>query len=90
MAVANPDHNEDMWFCSALERVGANIATSDVGRTFSVETVFHDKPLGVHRVYEYVARNESQRRQLYSYCPEAMLVLPPQHLPRRLLDWGTR
>jgi len=40
---------EDWWLCRRLEKLdGANMPDKDTQAAFSVESVWHDRPLGYH------------------------------------------
>ena len=39
---------EDQWFYSRLKERGANLP-SEVARTFAVETIYYERPLGYHQ-----------------------------------------
>ncbi|CAF3381586.1 unnamed protein product, partial [Rotaria sp. Silwood2] len=62
---------EDVWYSQNLRRVNASIAPVDVAKTFSVDTVFYERPLAVHRF----ALRCRTREKLFETCPEAMMVL---------------
>ncbi|CAF4029012.1 unnamed protein product [Rotaria sp. Silwood2] len=62
---------EDVWYSQNLRRVNASIAPVHVAKTFSVDTVFYERPLAVHRF----ALRCRTREKLFETCPEAMMVL---------------
>ncbi|RKO88161.1 hypothetical protein BDK51DRAFT_7122, partial [Blyttiomyces helicus] len=39
---------EDFYYSRAIRLVGGNVASKDVARGFSVEHIFHSRPLGIH------------------------------------------
>ena len=63
--------NEDVWYSIHLSRVGL-IAPKNVSRTFSVETIFYEHPLGVHKA----GINKTELKKLCAACPEARLIPP--------------
>ena len=66
--------NEDQWFGANLYRVNANLPTAQVAATFSVESLYYDKPLGIHMPGIYL--NESDYQALCKQCPETRMVWP--------------
>ncbi|CAF4340078.1 unnamed protein product, partial [Adineta steineri] len=40
---------EDVWYAQNLHRVNASIAPVHIAKTFAVESVFYERPVGVHR-----------------------------------------
>ena len=68
----NFDQPEDVWYAQNFHRVNASIASVDVAKTFAVESIFYERPVGVHR---FPWRCDF-RRKLSRTCPEAVLVLP--------------
>ncbi|CAF1521101.1 unnamed protein product, partial [Rotaria sordida] len=41
---------EDVWYSLNLHRVNGLIAPVNIAKTFSVETVYYESPLAVHRL----------------------------------------
>ncbi|CAF1521127.1 unnamed protein product [Rotaria sordida] len=41
---------EDIWYSLNLHRVNGLIAPVNIAKTFSVETVYYESPLAVHRL----------------------------------------
>ena len=62
---------EDVWYAQNLHRVNASIPSVNIAKTFSVESVFYARPLGVHRS----PWNCSFRRNIAETCPESVMVL---------------
>jgi Protein of unknown function (DUF5672) len=70
---------EDQWFFKMLTNLprkwsspfqhGANLPTEDVAKTFSVETVDYDRPLGYHQV-GLILKEEEQLANVDKWCPE--------------------
>jgi hypothetical protein len=63
---------EDIWYAQNLHRVNASVAPVNIAKTFSVESVYYERPVGVHR---FPWRCDF-RRKLAQTCPEAVMVLP--------------
>jgi len=42
-------HPEDLYFCKHLLESGANLPPKNIACAFSVETIYHESPLGVHK-----------------------------------------
>lgn len=63
---------EDVWYAQHLHRVNAVIPSVEIAKTFSVESIYYERPLGVHR---YALRC-SVRTKLFETCPEARLIMP--------------
>ena len=68
----NVDQPEDVWYSQNLYRVNASIPSMEIAKTFAVESIFYERPLGVHR---FPWRCDF-RRKLSQTCPEAVMVLP--------------
>ncbi|CAF2777676.1 unnamed protein product [Rotaria sp. Silwood2] len=68
------DHKtpEDVWYSQNLRRVNASIAPVNISKTFSVESVYYERPLGVHRF----PLKCSIRAKLFDTCPESMMIMP--------------
>lgn len=63
--------NEDVWYSIHMSSVGS-IAPVNVSKTFSVESIFYDNPLGVHKM----GINKMELKKLCETCPEARLIPP--------------
>ncbi|CAF0861909.1 unnamed protein product, partial [Adineta steineri] len=66
--------NEDLWFASNYHLVNANIPTTEIAATFSVETQYYPKPLGVHMPGNYL--NMKDYTNLCIQCPELRMIWP--------------
>lgn len=57
--------NEDVYFCYY-----PNIYSPkrDIAKTFSVETYYYDKPVGIHKAFKYL--NEEQCNELMTHIPK--------------------
>lgn len=62
---------EDVWYGLNLRRVNGSVAPINVAKTFAVESVYYERPLGVHRFNLRC----SIRAKLFETCPEAMMVM---------------
>jgi hypothetical protein len=74
LALISYDRNlpEDVWYGLNLRRVNGSVAPVDVAKTFAVESVYYERPLGVHRF----ALKCSIREKLFQTCPESMMIMP--------------
>jgi hypothetical protein len=63
---------EDVWYAQNMHRVNASIPSMEIAKTFAVESVYYERPLGVHRF----PWNCDFRTKLAETCPEAMLIMP--------------
>ena len=64
---------EDLWFAINLRRyLNASIASVDIAKTFSVESIFYAHPMAVHKLL----LSYTERNRLYQTCPEARLIPP--------------
>eukprot|EP01105_Mastigella_eilhardi_P021450 TRINITY_DN5192_c0_g1_i6.p1 TRINITY_DN5192_c0_g1~~TRINITY_DN5192_c0_g1_i6.p1 ORF type:complete len:339 (-),score=63.06 TRINITY_DN5192_c0_g1_i6:29-1045(-) len=61
--------NEDGWYVIEGLRRGWRVPVESVAQRFSVETVFYDRPLGLHNAQSYLSDRECGA--LREYCPEA-------------------
>lgn len=68
----NGEKPEDVWYAQNLHRVNATIAPVNIAKTFAVESIYYERPVGVHR---FPWRCDF-RRKLSQTCPEAVMVLP--------------
>lgn len=68
---------EDQWFYSELKAradrgMGVNLPGQDVAKTFSVETIYYDQPLGYHQAKRWQSENMDQVEE---WCPEVKMVI---------------
>jgi hypothetical protein len=63
---------EDVWYGLNLRRVNGSVAPVNVAKTFSVESIYYDRPLGAHQFNLKC----SIRAKLYQTCPESMMITP--------------
>jgi len=73
---------EDEWFGKrVIVTPGLKIATGEMENHFSVEGVYHEKPMGYHlrtgdeKLPEAVWKNREQRKAILKYCPEIAIIL---------------
>ena len=66
--------NEDQWFGGHFHLVNATLPTPQVAATFSVESLYYDKPLAIHMPGIYL--NKSDYQALCKQCPETRMVWP--------------
>jgi Protein of unknown function (DUF5672) len=50
----SPDYNEDIYFSNNCYKMGYNISPFDVAASFSVETLYHPSPMGMHGIFDNV------------------------------------
>jgi len=63
---------EDVWYAQNLHRVNGSIPSIEIAQTFSVESMYYERPVGVHR-FPWKCKF---RADLAKTCPESMLVMP--------------
>jgi hypothetical protein len=72
---------EDLWLSSRLNQLeGAKMADASISKTFSVESVWDDNPLGYHIGWlgvhhEQIWDDEKQVQHILEYCPEVKIIL---------------
>ncbi|KAH8601785.1 hypothetical protein B0O99DRAFT_680904 [Bisporella sp. PMI_857] len=72
---------EDQWFYKKMRELpslpdgspAANLPTIDMAKTFSVETLWHDSPLGFHQVERW---HTDKMDKVDEWCPEHKLSTP--------------
>lgn len=67
--------NEDIWYSNQLLHVNASIASPEVARMFSVETLYHPNPLAIHKPSVEKLGIKNMRR-LCNECPESQVLFP--------------
>ncbi|KAL8832620.1 MAG: hypothetical protein Q9170_004820 [Blastenia crenularia] len=91
----NPDDEskfEDQWFIHKMEKLptgphsepGANLPTPEVAARFSVESIWHDQPFGLHQVSRW---QTSHQKELEAWCPEYLLAGSASFCHPGLLCW---
>lgn len=69
--------NEDIIISCLGARGDLITPPFELARSFSVETVFHEAPFGVHKPWPYQGKNEMQA--LTKTCPEVDSILKPYY-----------
>jgi len=70
--------NEDL-FISQLN--GVSVAPPELGRQFSVESLFHPTPFGVHKFWAHLTPEQQRRLAQYAPCVIELLRLNERVLP---------
>lgn len=68
---------EDQWLYMKLKERGAKLPDQEVAKTFSVETVYYEKPLGYHQPFRWL--NAMQKKQAMEWCPEIGMLQDGSH-----------
>jgi hypothetical protein len=63
---------EDVWYAQNMHRVNGSIPPVEIAKKFAVESVYYDRPLGVHRL-GWVPEFSTE---LARTCPESVLIRP--------------
>lgn len=73
---------EDHWLVGRIATLPeANLPPPEVEKYFSVQSVWHEKPLGYHvgangaNRFPEIWHSYERRKQIYEYCPEIKMVL---------------
>jgi hypothetical protein len=83
--VRAPDSQaEDEWFGKRISLIpGLNVASGEQENHFSVEEVWHEKPMGYHvltkndgELPEAVWKSQENRMKIFEYCPEIAIIMP--------------
>ncbi|CAF3698472.1 unnamed protein product [Rotaria sordida] len=72
---------EDVWYAQNLHRVNGSIPSIEIAKTFSVESMYYARPLGVHRF----PWNCRFRADLANTCPESMLIMSDFRINNRII-----
>lgn len=74
---------EDEWFGKRiLVYPGSVVANAEQEKQFSVEDVWHEKPLGFHvreggaSLSDDVWKDPTRRKMNFEYCPELVMIMP--------------
>ena len=88
---------EDRWL---VDRLGlmpdAKMASAEVEAGFSVEGVWHDKPMGYHLsssglgLHKGVWDSAQQRHHIFEYCPEIKMIMDMRFSRERCSEEETR
>ncbi|ROV93590.1 hypothetical protein VMCG_08090 [Cytospora schulzeri] len=66
-------HNfEDQFFYSELQKRGATMPGVDVAKTFSVETIYYETPLGYHQPQRW---QPARMVEIEEWCPEVKMLI---------------
>jgi hypothetical protein len=78
----NDSMAEDEWFGKRVIAIpGLKVATGEMEDHFSVEELYHEKPMGYHLrtgngdLPAGVWKNRDQRQAILKYCPEIAIIL---------------
>jgi hypothetical protein len=78
----NDTEPEDEWFGKRITLLpGTKVATGAQEDHFSVEDVYHQKPMGYHvreggeNLADDVWKNPQQRKAILAYCPELVMIM---------------
>ncbi|KAK8042454.1 hypothetical protein PG994_012937 [Apiospora phragmitis] len=67
------DHEfEDQWFYTEAVKRGAVLPTQLVAREFSVETIYHDRPLGYHQPQRW---QRDKMKEVMDWCLEVGMLV---------------
>ncbi|EPS44899.1 hypothetical protein H072_1112 [Dactylellina haptotyla CBS 200.50] len=73
---------EDLWLCNRLAKMpNVNMANGTIEAQFSVEAVWHERPMGYHtgwsgaRLPGDVWGTAEKRKHIYDYCPEMKMTV---------------
>jgi len=75
--IVNASEWEDRWLCDRL----SNKVPPRISQTFSVESVYYERPLGYHLrgsghlIDPKIWHNSTRKRQIFKYCPETKIIL---------------
>ncbi|KAL3425474.1 hypothetical protein PVAG01_02265 [Phlyctema vagabunda] len=79
----NDTEPEDEWFGRRITVLpGVKVASATEEQHFTVEDVWHEKPMGYHArnggesLSEAVWKSEEQRKKIFDYCPEISMIMP--------------
>jgi hypothetical protein len=79
----NDTQPEDEWFGKRiLVYPGSTVASGEQEKSFSVEDVWHEKPMGFHvrdggmQLAEDVWKSPERRKANFDYCPELVMIMP--------------
>jgi hypothetical protein len=79
----NDTEPEDEWFGKRITLLpGAKVASGAQEDHFSVEDVYHEKPMGYHvreggeNLADDVWKDPNRRKANFAYCPELSMIMP--------------
>jgi hypothetical protein len=68
----DPKLPEDVFYAQNMHRVNGSIPSIEIAKTFSVESMYYERPVGVHRFPWHC----QFRADIAKTCPESMLAMP--------------
>lgn len=66
------DSFEDQWFYKEVKKRGGALPVEDVAKTFSVETIYYERPLGYHQPQRW---QKDHMSQIENWCPEVKMLI---------------
>ncbi|PMD28288.1 hypothetical protein NA56DRAFT_560049 [Hyaloscypha hepaticicola] len=90
----NDTEPEDEWFGKRITVLpGAKVANAAEEDHFSVEDIWHERPMGYHvradNLAEDVWKDPARRKQIFEYCPELAMIMDMK-LERERCDGDNR
>ncbi|KAL0941497.1 uncharacterized protein CTRU02_204260 [Colletotrichum truncatum] len=70
---------EDQWFYTRLRERDAHLPSAEVAKTFVVETIYYDEPLGYHQPARW---QKGRMEEIKKWCPEVNMLTGGQHFYR--------
>lgn len=64
---------EDQWFYQKMKALGGKFPPVELAKTFAVETIYYEWPLGYHQVQRYHGGNKDRMAHIDKWCPEHRL-----------------
>jgi hypothetical protein len=61
---------EDQWFYQKMKALGGKFPDEEKAKTFAVETIDYDWPLGYHQVKRYYGGKKDRMAHIDKWCPE--------------------
>jgi hypothetical protein len=61
---------EDQWYYQKMKALGGKFPPEEIARTFAVETIDYDWPLGYHQVQRYYGGKADRMAHIDKWCPE--------------------
>lgn len=63
---------EDQWFYARMQKLGFRLPDEAEAKRFAVETVWYDRPLGLHQVGKWLGQEMVDKAT--EWCPEYYLA----------------
>lgn len=70
--VASGHEFEDQFFYEELQKRGAALPSADVAKTFSVETIYYETPMGYHQPQRW---QSAHMDEVEEWCPEVKMLI---------------